>query len=261
MGMCPEDCKFCSQSTHYKTGVQKYKMLTEDEIIKGAYEAKSKKSYKYCIVTSTRGPSKDELETVCRATKKIKEKIKIKICTSLGILDEDMLCKLKEAQVDTINHNIETSKAYYPSICSTHSFEDRVRTVSLTKKVGLHACCGGIIGMGEKDIDIVNMAFTLKELAVDSIPINFLDSRHGTPFGTLKNLTPQKCLKAVSMLRFVHPDKEIRLAGGREVNLGDFQNLGLYVANSIFTDRYLTTQGQGLDKDLKLIEDLGFEVE
>lgn len=259
-GLCPEDCTFCSQSVSAASGVERYRMQSADEIVEGARRAHAMKAVKYCIVTATRGPSARELETVCEAVRRIKSEMEIKVCTSLGLLRDGQAEQLAAAGVDRFNHNLETSRRFYPEICSTHGYEDRVATVRAAKRAGLEACCGGIMGMGEGEEDRVALAFELRELEVESIPVNFLDPRPGTPLGGVARLSPGDCLRALCMFRFVNPSRDIRVAGGREVNLRRMQPLALYPANSLFVDGYLTTPGQGFEADIQMIADAGFRV-
>lgn len=259
-GMCRENCKFCSQAMGAYSGVNRYAMQTVDQLVQGAREAHARKAVKYCMVTATRGPSPRELDTICEATRRIKSEMKIKVCASLGLLTREQADTLKAAGVDRFNHNLETSSRYYPEVCNTHTFEDRVQTVRHAKAAGMEACCGGIMGMGETDADRVDLAFTLRELEVESIPVNFLDPRPGTPLGHVARLTPQDCLRALCMFRLVNPTRDIRAAGGREVVLKNLQPFALYPANSMFSEGYLTTPGQGNDRDMQMIADLGFHL-
>lgn len=260
-GLCPEDCAFCSQSSTSKNPVKRYGIESKEEIIKAAYEAKKARAWKFCIVTSTRGPSDHEMNVICDAVKEIKEKVNIRICTSLGLLTDEQAHRLKDAGVDRFNHNLETSERLFPEICTTHSYQDRIDTVRKVQSAGMESCCGCIVGMGESDEDVVDLAFEFKKLNVTSIPVNFLNPRPGTQLDKYNSLTPQKCLKVLAMFRFVNPDKDIRVAGGREVNLRDLQPLALYAVNSIFTNGYLTTEGRTAEQDHKMIEDIGFEIE
>lgn len=259
-GLCRENCAFCSQAIGAYSDVPRYPLQTADQIVDGARKAHELGAVKYCIVTSTRGPSDRELDVICDAVRRIKREMNIKICTSLGILTEAQAFRLAEAGVDRFNHNLETSRAYFPKICQTHTFEDRVRTVRLVKAAGMEACCGGIMGMGETDEDRVDLAFTLRELEVESIPVNFLDPRPGTPLAHLPRMKPTEALKCLCMFRFVNPTRDIRVAGGREVVLRHLQPLALYPANSMFTEGYLTTGGQGYEKDMAMLEEAGFRL-
>jgi biotin synthase len=260
-GACPEDCKFCSQSSAYETPTEVYPMQTVDQIVDGARRAKRAKAWKYCIVTATRGPSRRDLDTICAAVQQIKAEIDITVCTSLGNLTAEKAQRLKEAGVDRFNHNLETSARMYPAVVGTHRYEDRVETVKIAKAAGLEACCGGIVGMGETAEDVVELAFALRELEVESAPVNFLDPRPGTPFADLPRVTPQYCLKVLSMFRFLLPRTDLRVAGGREVNLRWLQPFALYAVNSIFTSGYLTTPGAAPSADHQMIRDMGFTVE
>ena len=259
-GLCPEDCAFCSQSTKFETGVERFGLLSVEELVAGAREAAAMGAVKYCMVTSTRGPSERELETICTAVRQIKRELNLNVCTSLGLLKDGQAEQLAAAGVTRFNHNLESSRAHFPEICSTHDYDDRIRTVKAAKAAGMEACCGGIMGLGESPQDRVALAMELRALEVESIPVNFLDPRPGTPLGDRPRLTPQDCLRALAMFRFVNPTRDIRIAGGREVNLRHLQPLALYPANSLFCNGYLTTPGQGPDADIRMIEDLGFRV-
>jgi biotin synthase len=260
-GVCPEDCAFCSQSKNAESGVEKYAMQSADEIVAGAKEAESMQALRYCVVTSSRAPSDKEMDIICEAAQKIKAgNPQLELCASMGFLTEEKARRLKAAGVDRFNHNLETSERFYPSICSTHKFQDRVNTAKIVKQAGLDLCCGGLIGMGETLDDRVELAFKLKELDTDSAPINFLDPRPGTGMEGQPRLTPNDCLRTLCMFRFVLAASEVRIAGGRETCLRDLQPLSLYPANSMFTNGYLTTGGQKFEEDKKMIEDAGFEI-
>jgi biotin synthase len=259
-GMCRENCKFCSQAIGAYSGVDRYQIQTVEELVEGARAAHKMGAVKYCMVTATRGPSSKELDVICEAVRRIKSEIPINICTSLGLLNDEQARRLAEAGVNRFNHNLEASESFFPSICQTHSYQDRVATVKAAKAAGMEACCGGIMGMGETLQDRVDLAFALRELEVESIPVNFLDPRPGTPMGDQPRMKPMECLRALSMFRFVNPTRDIRCAGGREVNLKHLQPLALYPANSMFTEGYLTTPGQGYEKDMAMIEEAGFRL-
>jgi biotin synthase len=259
-GMCRENCAFCSQAIGAYSGVDRYQMQSVEELVEGARAAHKMGAVKYCMVTATRGPSTRELDVVCEAVRRIKQEIPINICTSLGLLSDEQAQRLAAAGVDRFNHNLEASEKFFPNICQTHSYQDRVATVKAAKAAGMEACCGGIMGMGESLEDRVDLAFALRELQVESIPVNFLDPRPGTPLANVPRLKPMDCLRALSLFRFVNPTRDIRCAGGREVNLRHLQPLALYPANSMFTEGYLTTPGQGYEKDMAMIEEAGFKL-
>lgn len=260
LGACPEDCGFCSQSVRYESGVGRAKLQTVEEMVEGARAAAALGAVKYCLVTATRGPSDRDLDVICEAVRRIKAELNINICTSLGLLKEGQAERLKAAGVTRFNHNLESSRDYFGQVVGTHTWEDRVATVVRAKAAGLEACCGGIIGMGESLEDRIALAYSLRELEVESIPVNFLDPRPGTPMGDQPRLSPAECLKTLAMFRFVNPSRDIRIAGGREANLRSLQALALYPANSLFVNGYLTTPGAGAEHDLQMIRDAGFEV-
>jgi biotin synthase len=227
----------------------------------------------YCIVISARGPSEREIQAVEKIVPEIKSRHDLEVCACLGLLTAEQAQRLAACGVNKVNHNLNTSAEFYEQICSTHSYEDRVETLKAVRAAGLQLCSGGIIGMGERDEDVVRMALALRELEVESIPLNFLIDIEGTPLegrgqgtgdrgqGTGQTrLTPRYCLKALAMFRFVNPMSELRIAGGRELHLGSLQALGLYVANSIFVGDYLTTKGQPPEADYRMIEEMGFVV-
>lgn len=260
-GLCPEDCSYCSQSAISQASIQKYPLLDEEKILKGAYAAKSARAKRYCIVTSGRAPTRKELERLCRVVSKIKQEANLEICTSLGFLTEEAARSLKQAGVDRYNHNLNTSERFYPQICTTHSYQERIRTLHNARQAGLKLCCGALFGMGESEDDIIDFALTLREVRPDSIPINFLNPIPGIPLEKVNYLTPLKCLAILSLVRFVNPDREIRVAGGRELHLRSLQPLALYPANSIFVSGYLTTSGQTPQEAWQMVSDLGFVVE
>ncbi|WP_423801006.1 biotin synthase BioB [Neobacillus sp. SAB-20_R2A] len=261
-GLCPEDCGYCAQSINAKTEIDRYTLISKQTIVEGAKEAKKNKIGTYCIVMSGRKPTNNEVDTVISAVQEIKSEVEqIKICACMGLVNEEQAIKLKEAGVDRFNHNINTSANHHANITTTHDYDDRVETIENVKKAGISPCSGVICGMGETDDDIVEMAFALRKLDADSIPVNFLHPIKGTKLEDLNELTPIRCLKILALFRFINPTKEIRISGGREFNLRSLQNLGLFIANSIFVGDYLTTAGQGASEDYQLIKDLGFEIE
>ncbi|PID22247.1 biotin synthase BioB [Sporosarcina sp. P3] len=261
-GLCPENCGYCAQSIISKAPVEKYAMMKSEEILEGAERAAANKAGTYCIVASGRGPRDSELDIVIDSVKQIKEKHKgMTVCACLGILKPGQATRLKEAGVDRYNHNINTSAEHHESITTSHTYDDRVHTVGLAKEAGISPCSGVIVGMRETKQDIISMARSLRELDADSIPVNFLHAVDGTPLEGTSELDPRYCLKVLCLFRYINPSKEIRISGGREVNLRSLQPLGLYAANSIFIGDYLTTAGQENDQDQKMLEDMGFVVD
>lgn len=259
-GLCPEDCHYCSQSKVSDAPIPKYTILSREKLLDGARLAAERQSKTYCIVISGRAPNEREMKAIETIVPEIKQTYGLNICACLGLLDETQAQRLAAAGVDKVNHNLNTSREYYSEICTTHTFEDRMQTLRNVRKAGLQLCSGGIIGMGEKHEDIVDMAFSLRELAVESIPLNFLHAIEGTPLQQQEYLSPRDCLRALAMFRFVNPSSELRIAGGRERHLRSLQPLGLLVANSIFVGDYLTTKGQPPKEDYEMIADLGFEI-
>lgn len=260
-GLCPENCGYCSQSSISTAPIEKYRMMDKDSIIQGAKQAHQLNVGTYCIVASGRGPSNKEVNEVVSAVKEIKDHYNMKICACLGLLKPEQAEKLKEAGVDRYNHNINTSEKHHENITTSHTYRDRVNTVQLIKEVGISPCSGVIIGMKETKEDVIAMARSLKVLDADSIPVNFLHAIDGTPLEGTDELNPRYCLKVLCLMRFINPSKEIRISGGREVNLRSLQPLGLYPANSIFVGDYLTTAGQESTADHKMLKDLGFEID
>ena len=260
-GLCPEDCGYCSQSRVSTASIPKYRMLSREVLVAGAHEAWARRAGTYCIVASGRRPSTKDLDEVTAAVRQIKSELPMKICACLGLLTEQDARRLKESGVDRYNHNLNTSAGHHANIVSTHTYDDRVRTVEAVKAAGISPCSGFIAGMGESDAQIVEVANALANLDVDSIPVNFLTSIPGTPLAGRNDLDPRRCLRILCLLRFLCPSKELRVAGGREIHLRSLQPLAMYPANAIFIGDYLTTGGQPPDDDYRMIEDLGFEIE
>ncbi|MBZ5216762.1 biotin synthase BioB [Bacillus paralicheniformis] len=260
-GLCPENCGYCSQSSISKAPIDSYRMVDKTTLLEGAKRAHDLNIGTYCIVASGRGPSNRDVDQVVGAVKEIKETYGLKVCACLGLLKPEQAERLKEAGVDRYNHNINTSKSNHSNITTSHTYDDRVNTVETAKKSGMSPCSGVIVGMKETKQDVVDMANSLKALDADSIPVNFLHAIDGTPLEGVNELNPLYCLKVLALFRFINPTKEIRISGGREVNLRSLQPLGLYAANSIFVGDYLTTAGQNETEDHKMLHDLGFEVE
>ncbi|MGO8672554.1 MAG: biotin synthase BioB [Capsulimonadaceae bacterium] len=259
-GLCAEDCHYCSQSRLSTAPVSRYPVLSRDQIVAGALRAAENGACTYCIVASGRGPTDRELDQVIDAVRKIRDTVSIRICACLGILKEGQAERLKAAGVDRYNHNLNSSEDFHGEVVTTHTFEDRIRTNRMAHEAGMSTCSGGLIGMGESDEDVVSLAFALRDIEAESIPVNFLIPFDGTPFGRVRTLNPRYCLKVLCLFRFVNPSREIRIAGGREVHLRSLQPMGLYAANSIFVSDYLTSKGQEAGDDFLMLDDLGFEV-
>ncbi|MEZ6123308.1 MAG: biotin synthase BioB [Planctomycetaceae bacterium] len=259
-GLCPEDCGYCSQAKGSEAPIEKYAMLNAERLMDGARKAFESNARTYCIVASGRGPSNREVDHVCSVVRDIKKEFGLHICACLGLLDPDQARRLKEAGVDRVNHNLNTSERFHDRIVSTHTFKDRLETLDTCREVGLELCAGMIVGMGETQEDVADVALKLAELQVASIPVNFLIPIEGAQLGRPVDLDPRYCLKVLAMFRMTNPATELRIAGGREVNLRSLQSMGLYAANSMFVSDYLTTPGQPAADDFRMISDLGFEI-
>jgi biotin synthase len=262
-GHCPEDCAYCSQSIVSTAKIDRYQLISKDEIVAQAERAVELRASTCCIVISARGPSKRELNGVTEAVREIKERHPgLKLCACLGLVDDAQAAELADAGVERYNHNLNTSADFYDSICSTHGHADRVETVQTVARAGMSPCSGVIVGMGETHEQLVDACFALRDVGAESIPVNFLLPIEGTPLEAQpERLDPRFCLKVLAMFRLVCPDREIRLSAGREVHLRSLQPLGLYAANAIFAADYLTEPGQPAEQDWRMIEDLGFTVE
>ncbi|KND36380.1 biotin synthase [Streptomyces europaeiscabiei] len=261
-GLCPEDCSYCSQRLGSKAGILKYTWLKPDEASRAAAAGVAGGAKRVCLVASGRGPTDRDVDRVSKTIEAIKEENEgIEVCACLGLLSDGQADRLRSAGADAYNHNLNTSEETYGAITTTHTYADRVETVQQAQAAGLSACSGLIAGMGESDKDLVDVVFALRDLDPDSVPVNFLIPFEGTPLAKEWNLTPQRCLRILAMVRFVCPDVEVRLAGGREVHLRSMQPLALHLVNSIFLGDYLTSEGQAGQTDLDMIADAGFEVE
>jgi biotin synthase len=261
-GLCPEDCFYCSQRAGSAADVLKYTWLKPAEVLENAEAGVAAGARRVCMVASGRGPTDRDISRVSGMISAFKERHPdVEVCACLGLLSSGQAEVLAEAGTTAYNHNLNTAPERYEDICSTHSFADRASTVSAAKEAGLSPCSGLIAGMGETDEDLVSVAFALRSLRPDSVPVNFLIPFDGTPLAGQWNLTPQKCLRILAMVRFVCPSAEVRLAGGREIHLRSLQPLALHIVNSIFLGDYLTSEGQAGSKDLEMIADAGFVVE
>lgn len=259
-GRCPENCKFCAQSSHYKTDAPSYPLISAEEIISQAKVAKDNGAHMFGIVTSgTKISSDAEWKEIFRAVKGIKE-AGILPCASLGILDCEKALVLKEAGLYRYHHNLETSKSFFPNICSTHDYDEDVKTIEAAKAAGLSTCCGGIIGLGETIEHRIELAILLRELDVDSVPVNILNPIAGTPLENAKALSPTEILCSIAIFRFILPKKDIKLCGGKEKNLRQLLPLGIIAGcNSLMTGNYLTTTGRDTALDYEVIADLGLK--
>ena len=258
-GKCSENCKFCAQSSHYKTSIKEYPLLDSQNIFKEAKHNADKKVKRFSIVTSGKKLSDTEIDSVCQTYKDIKNKCDILLCASMGLLSYEQLVKLKQAGVTRYHCNLETSRRFFPSICSTHTYDDKINTINLAKKAGLEICSGGIFGLGETFEDRIDMFFDIYNLGIKSVPINVLNPIKGTPFENNKILSQEEINRTVAIARFILPDAFIRLAGGRLL----FKDKGVSMfssgANATITGDMLTTSGTSIDEDFDTIKRLGLK--
>jgi biotin synthase len=260
-GLCPEDCGYCSQRLGSGAEILKYSWLGTDETAAQATTGVRAGAARVCLVASGRGPSRRDVERVAEMVGRVKaDHPDVEVCVCLGILRDGQAERLRDAGADAYNHNLNTAESRHPEICTTHTFGDRTRTVGHAQHAGLSPCSGVIIGMGETDDELVDAIFALRDLDVDSIPVNFLMPFDGTPLAGHRELTPERCIRALALARFACPTAEVRMGAGREMHLRGLQPLGLWLANSLFLGDYLTSEGQPGAADLDMIADAGFEV-
>ena len=260
-GACAEDCAFCSQSAHFDAGVDVYPFLDLDEVLGAARATRAAGASQFCVVVAVRGPGERLLGRVIEAVRAVRDETGLEVAVSLGLLEPDQARRLAEAGVRRYNHNLETCREMFPSICTTHSYDDRVATARLAADAGMELCCGGILGLGETLEQRVDFAFELAELAPVEVPVNLLDPRPGTPLADVALLSPRQALQAIALFRLILPGAWIRLAGGREKVLGELQAMGLYAgANALIVGNYLTTLGRAPEEDVALLEALGMPV-
>lgn len=257
-GKCPENCKFCAQSAHHDTGVEEYPFMDTDAILDAARKAKEAGAIRFSIVTSGRNTTNpNEFEEILHVLQRIRNEVGVEICCSLGLLTYEQALRLKEVGVTRYHSNIETAPSHFPHICSTHSYEDKMSTIENAQKAGIRVCSGGILGLNESVEQRVEMAFELKRLNIDSVPLNILNPIPGTPFEGNEALHPLDILRTFAVFRFILPTALIRTAGGREVNLRDLQAYALSGGlNGIMVGGYLTTGGRSPLEDLQMIDDL-----
>jgi len=259
-GYCPEDCFYCAQARSSKANIPAYPMKPDAEILAEAQRAYESGAYRYCMVFAGRGPSRKRVEHLAQLIKENKSRYPIQVCLSPGLIDGEMAQVLKAAGLDRLNHNLNTSPAHYPNICTTHTFADRVNTLRAAQAAGIEGCSGIIVGMGETTADVIEVAKTLRALKVQSIPVNFLIPIPGNTLSAMPDLTPVYCLRVLCLYRFLNPDAEIRVAAGREFHLRSMEVMALYPANSLFIDGYLNARGASRARVLRMIKDAGFTI-
>jgi biotin synthase len=260
-GACSEDCSYCAQSIHHATGAPVYPLISVDRMSEAAESARKNGARRFCIVTSGRGiESHDDLQNIAMGVKRVRE-MGLAPCATLGTLDREQLSYLKDSGLDRYHHNIETSRDHFPRICSTHTFDDRVEVLQNARSLGLSICSGGILGMGENMEDRINMAISLRELDVDSVPINFLMPIKGTPLERITPITPLEALHSIALFRLILPEKELRICAGRGTALGQLHPLVFLAgADGFMIGNYLTTSGLNPEDDLKMIQNLGLRI-
>ncbi len=261
-GRCPEDCSYCTQAKTSESGIEAYAIKSESEVLAEAERAYNAGAHRYCMVFSGRGPSDKRTEQLAGLVRTVKERFpSLEVCVSAGLLDEGKAKVLAEAGLDRLNHNLNTSRDHYASICTTHTYDDRLNTLKAAKKHGLETCSGMIVGMGEPPEDVIEVANTLRELRSESIPVNFLLPFEGNVLDTPTGLTPEYCLRVLCLFRFTNPRAEVRCAAGREHHLRSMEVMAMYPANSLFLDGYLNGRGAERRRTYQMLLDAGFEIE
>ena len=262
-GHCPEDCHYCAQAKSSTADIEEYGMKSDEEMLREARRAYTKGAFCYCMVFAGRTVSQSRIDRLKCILVQIKSEFPDKeICVSAGFVSNEGAIELKQAGLDRLNHNLNTSEAYYPRICTTHTFADRLNTLLAAKSAGLKICSGMIVGMGEAHSDIIDVAKRLRALRVESIPINLLIPIEGNVLsGQESNLTPDFVLRILCLFRFLNPSSEIRIAAGRELHLRSLEVMALYPANSLFLQGYLNAKGNSNAGTLRMIKDAGFSIE
>lgn len=259
-GLCSENCKFCAQSSHYNTGSKVYSLLSEEEILADAKKNADQGVMRYSIVTAGRSLSDGEVDRMCQIIRRIKEEVHISVCVSFGLLKEDQFRRLKEAGAERVHNNLEASENFFPSVCTSHSFSDKVQAIRAAQAAGLDVCSGGIMGLGESIEDRIDMALSLRDLGIDSIPVNMLNPIPGTPMEKHESLDEKEMQRIIAVYRFILPKAFIRLAGGRGLMSDKGKACFMSGANAAISGDMLTTAGITVDKDKKLLEELDYMI-
>ena len=257
---CSEDCKYCAQAACYNTSVEEYPLLSEEEILDAAKENEKKGVLRFSLVTSGRKPTQKDLDKICKIIERIKNECNISVCASLGLLNKEELSKLKEAGLTRIHNNLESSENYFKKVCTTHTTQDKIRTIKYAQEIGLEVCSGGICGLGESWEDRIDLALMLRKLKVMSIPVNFLCAIKGTPYENNELLSPETILRICAIFRFINPKAFIRLAGGRYLTKDNGEKCLKAGINSLITGDMLTTTGSTVKKDISMAQSFDYEV-
>jgi len=268
-GNCPEDCSYCAQALTSEADIESYPIKSDEEVFEEARRAHEAGAHRYCMVFAGRGPNSGRTDKLASLVREIKKRYPLEVCVSAGLLDDGKAKQLKDAGLDRYNHNLNTSRSNYPNICTTHTYDDRVSTLTSARSVGLDVCSGVIVGMGETHAEIIELAQTLRKHNAQSIPVNFFLPIEGTQLTKRQEqyndaanaLTPDFCLRVLCLFRFINPDVEVRMAAGREYHFRSMQVMGLYVANSIFLDGYLNGRGLERRETYQMLTDAGFTIE
>lgn len=259
-GRCSEDCKFCAQSAHNSTGCQVRDIISKEDVLKDCKARQAEGVHAYSIVTAGRTAEGKDLDKLIDIYKTLRKNCSMRLCASHGLLTAEAFKRLKEAGVEYYHSNIETSERYFPKVCTTHTFQDKITEIRLAQQAGLEVCCGGIIGMGESFGDRLDMALTVANLNIKSIPINALIPVKGTPFGDLKPLTEDEIIRTIAMFRYINPSAYIRMAAGRKYFADGGRRIFKAGANATITGNMLTTVGNSTEQDIKMMKELNFQV-
>jgi len=261
-GLCSEDCAFCAQSAHHKTNVETYGMMPPEKLTEEASKAEKYPIDHFGVVTSGRNAAEEnEQKLLLEGLKSLNDSARPELCVSIGGVKDDLLKKLHDAGVRRIHHNLETSKRFFPRICSTHSYDERLENIKRAQRAGFDVCCGGLFGLGESWEDRVDLAIEIRDLEISSVPLNFLNPCPGTPLENMAPLATKDILKIIAIFRLTIPTAQIKVAGGREKNLGDLQSWIFFAgATSMMIGNYLTVKGRNIETDLKMIRDLGLDI-
>ena len=260
-GRCSENCKYCAQSAHYNTLCEEYPLLSAEKLVEGALYNYKRGVLRYSIVCSGKRLSDSEVDSLCESVREIKKACPIKVCVSAGLLDEASFRKLKEAGVDRVHNNLESSRGFFPEVCTTHTFDDKITAIKAAKAAGLEVCSGGIIGLGETFEDRIDMVLEVRELGVKSVPVNVLNPIPNTPFAKNPTISEEEAARTVAIFRFIIPDGQIRLAGGRGLLSDMGKALFRSGANAAISGDMLTTRGISIERDMQMCEELGYKVE